>query len=251
MEQKKKEQKVAQILYISIIMVLLCMAVVVGLVTAANRRKTPENSDMSHLPDSSETTPKQTSEVTPKQTSESTPKQTSALTPAASVSTEPSSASSKKDEEADAPVPTLPEFIMPTIGNVSKNFTIDTLVYSNTMEDYRSHNGIDICATLGEGVMAAAAGVVKEVYQHPMMGYTVVISHDGDAESIYQNLAETIDVSVGDTVECGEVIGAVGDSAIIEIAEEPHLHFEMKVSGSYVNPLDFISVQTMTVIYDE
>ena len=249
MEQKKKEQKVAQILYISIIMVLLCMAVVVGLVTAANRRKMPSNTDISNPPSSSATTPKQTS-ASSAQTSEVTPGRTEPSTSAA-VKTEPSSDTSKKEEEADAPVPTLPEFIMPAIGNVSKNYTVDTLVYSNTMEDYRTHNGIDICAMPGEGVMAAADGIVEAVYQDPLMGYTVVISHDGDAKTVYQNLAEKIEVSVGDTVDSGEVIGAIGESAIIEIAEEPHLHFEMKVAGAYVNPLDLISVQTMTVIYDE
>ena len=84
-----------------------------------------------------------------------------------------------------------------------------------------------------------------------MMGYTVVVRHDGSAETVYQNLAEDIAVSIGDTVKSGEVIGAVGDSALIEIAEEPHLHFELRVDGKTVNPLDYISAATMTIVYDE
>ena len=153
--------------------------------------------------------------------------------------------------EADAPAPSLPVFIMPTIGNVSKGYTVEALVWSDTMEDYRTHDGIDICAGAGEGVMAAADGIVTEVYAHPMMGTTVVIRHDGDAESVYQNLAEDVAVSVGDTVKSGEVLGAVGESALIEIAEEPHLHFALRVAGKSVNPLDYISAATMTIIYDE
>ena len=75
--------------------------------------------------------------------------------------------------------------------------------------------------------------------------------HDGDAESVYQNLAEDVAVSVGDTVKSGEVLGAVGESALIEIAEEPHLHFALRVAGKSVNPLDYISAATMTIVYDE
>ena len=118
-------------------------------------------------------------------------------------------------------------------------------------DSYRTHDGIDICAGAGEGVMAAADGIVTEVYAHPMMGTTVVIRHDGDAESVYQNLAEDVAVSVGDTVKSGEVLGAVGESALIEIAEEPHLHFALRVAGKSVNPLDYISAATMTIVHDE
>ena len=47
------------------------------------------------------------------------------------------------------------------------------------------------------------------------------------------------------------MLGAVGESALIEIAEEPHLHFALRVAGESVNPLDYISAATMTVVYDE
>ena len=100
-------------------------------------------------------------------------------------------------------------------------------------------------------ILRSADGIVTEVYAHPMMGTTVVIRHDGDAESVYQNLAEDVAVSVGDTVKSGEVLGAVGESALIEIAEEPHLHFALRVAGKSVNPLDYISAATMTIVYDE
>ena len=56
---------------------------------------------------------------------------------------------------------------------------------------------------------------------------------------------------MGDTVKSGEVLGAVGESALIEIAEEPHLHFALSVAGKSVNPLDYISAATMTIVYDE
>lgn len=255
MEQKKNEQKTAQVLYMTIILVLLIMAVAVGLVTAANKRNKPAETSANsaevstsaqttaHLPIVTTAPKPQTTQTLPAVTE---PAETSAATrPAASA------AATDPITEAAAPESTLPVFIMPTIGNVSKSYSVDVLVYSDTMEDYRTHSGIDICAGTGEGVMAAADGVVSEVYAHPMMGYTVVVRHDGGAETVYQNLAEDIAVSVGDTVKSGEVIGAVGDSALIEIAEEPHLHFELRVDGKTVNPLDYISAATMTIVYDE
>lgn len=255
MEQKKNEQKTAQILYITIIMVLLVMAIAVGLVTAAGKRNRPFESS------ASETTPPTMSDTLPDKdhTSPSVTTNTPIVTPPKTdkpvttppVTTKNVTGTSKQVAEVEAPVPTLPEFIMPTIGNVAKTFSIDALVWSNTMEDYRTHNGIDICTSIGEGVMAAANGIVTEIYAHPMMGNTVVIAHDGDAETVYQNLADDIPVSVGDTVKAGEIIGAIGESAIIEIAEEPHLHFELQVNGTRVNPLDYITAATMTIVYED
>ncbi len=259
MENRKNEQKTAQILYITIMLVLLIMALAVGLVTAANRRKAPaETTDVSTsardavrtsaLNDIDHTSPSVTTERTTAKTTADVP-QTTQRRPA--VTTEATSVTSERAAQAEVPSEVLPEFIMPTIGDVAKKFSIDALVFSNTMEDYRTHNGIDICVAMSEGVMAAADGIVAEVYEHPMMGNTVVIAHDGDARTVYQNLADEVTVSVGDTVKSGEIIGAVGDSAIIEIAEEPHLHFEIMVGGEYQNPLDYISVETMTVVYEE
>ncbi|MBQ4557579.1 MAG: peptidoglycan DD-metalloendopeptidase family protein [Clostridia bacterium] len=248
MEQKKNEQRTAQILYITIIMVMLIMALAVGLVTMANRRNAPSvTTDMpqsmqsTSIPDKDHTSPSVTTAprvtTTPRVTQPyTTPAVTTSHTPVINV---------------EEPVAVAPEFIMPTIGNVSKTFSIDVLVYSNTMEDYRTHNGIDICATLGDAVMAAADGIVTEIYEDPMMGCTVVISHDGDMKTVYQNLADEITVDIGNNVKSGEVIGAVGESAIIEIAEEPHLHFEMMLSGERVDPLEFISDAAMTIVYDE
>lgn len=245
-EQKKSEQKTAQVLYMTVILVLGIMAVAVGLTTAAGKKNKPV-----------ETTPEASSAaVTTSRPAAhlpilTSPVQPGTTAPASTTAPAGTTQTTRSVAEADAPVPTLPVFIMPTIGNVSKGYTIDALVWSNTMEDYRTHDGIDICAGAGEGVMAAADGIVTEVYAHPMMGTTVVVRHDGDAESVYQNLAEDVAVSVGDTVKSGEVLGAVGESALIEIAEEPHLHFALRVAGESVNPLDYISAATMTVVYDE
>ena len=251
MEQKNSEQKTAQILYITIILALLIMAVTVGLVTAANKAKAPSVTEVT----TTVTTPQKRPVVTTKPPVSTTESVTTAKTTEITTTKAPEVTTSLttklKPTVAEPAEPPLPTFSMPTMGNISAEFSIDTLVFSNTMEDYRTHNGIDVCAPVGQAVCAAADGVVKEVYEHPMMGYTVVISHDGYAESVYQNLYEEATVKVGDIVKSGDVIGAIGESAIIEIAEEPHLHFEMCIAGERVNPLDFIDAGKATIAYEE
>ena len=253
MEQKKNEQKTAQIVYMTVLLVLLVMAIAVGMVSAIGKRGKPVESTepttsaipfVQNLPDKDHTSPSVTTAL-PRVTLATTEK-TQPAPEATTAATTP-----RPVVAVEEPISSLPVFDMPTIGNVSKTFSIDTLVWSNTMEDYRTHNGIDVCASLGEGVMAAADGVVTEVYAHPLMGNTVVIAHDGDAVTVYQNLADEIPVSAGERVKRGEVIGAVGESAMIEIAEEPHLHFEIFVGSDRVDPLSYISKATMTIVYEE
>jgi murein DD-endopeptidase MepM/ murein hydrolase activator NlpD len=84
--------------------------------------------------------------------------------------------------------------------------------------------------------------MVSAIYSDPMHGYTVEITHSEDIKTRYSNLdKESVkDISVGDSVEKGSVIGTVGDTSFAELAEEPHLHFEMKIKGASVNPLDYI-----------
>ncbi len=137
--------------------------------------------------------------------------------------------------------PKLPEFVAPARGEISKGHSETVLVYSLTTDDYRTHSGVDIAGNIGDIVVSAADGYVKSVYEDPMWGTCVSIVHEGDATSYYMNLAKdsTGDIAVGDKVSAGDVIGAVGESAIIELADEPHLHFELKIDGVSVDPEDY------------
>ena len=63
---------------------------------------------------------------------------------------------------------------------------------------------------------------------------------------LYSNLSSINDITVkvGDTVKCGDRIAYVGDSAVYELAEEPHLHFEVLLKDVKVNPLDYINEES-------
>jgi len=67
-------------------------------------------------------------------------------------------------------------------------------------------------------------------------GLTVEILHLDGLTSVYCGLAEGLDVTIGDSVTAGTVIGCVGETAIFESLDGPHLHFEMRKSGSAVDP---------------
>ena len=133
-------------------------------------------------------------------------------------------------------------YYAPTNGTVVKSHSTDTPVFSNTLGEWRIHTGIDISTEDGAEVRAVADGTVTRVYNHPLHGKTVEIAHSGDVVSMYSNLAaETVAVKEGDVVTCGTKIGTVGDTSLTELADEPHLHFEMKLKGTSVNPLDYFT----------
>ena len=115
-------------------------------------------------------------------------------------------------------------------------------VFSTTLEEWRVHSGIDISCAEGAQVFAAFDGVVSKVYTDPLLGCTVVIDHGSDVKSMYSNLKndETL-VAVGTEISAGEMIGTVGDTSISELAEEPHLHFEVSVKDVKTDPLEYIS----------
>ena len=135
-------------------------------------------------------------------------------------------------------------FIAPVSGRVMKGHSLTVPVFSETLEAWKIHMGIDISTDENADVFAAAGGEVTRVYSDAMLGNTVEITHEGGIKTVYSNLAADGLVTVGTVVESGAKIGKVGDSAISELADEAHLHFEMLVSGVSVNPLDYISEES-------
>ena len=118
---------------------------------------------------------------------------------------------------------------------------MEELVYSPTLGDWRTHNGVDIAAQQGTTVLAASAGAVLSVTDDPLMGTTVVIQHSGGYETTYANLQAEPAVETGDTVSAGQTIGAVGTTAAAEAAQGAHLHFSVAKDGEAVDPDAFLN----------
>ncbi len=126
------------------------------------------------------------------------------------------------------------KFILPVTGKIYSAFSGEELVYNRTLDDWRTHNGIDITARPGESVQSGAAGTVTSVTTDGMLGTLVEINH-GDFTARYCGLAEKTFVKAGDNVTQGQTIGTVGEITM-EVAEESHVHLEIIRDGSYVNP---------------
>ena len=156
------------------------------------------------------------------------------------------------EQEAPPPMPELPVddtpvvveaprlIVSPLNGEVVTVFSVDQLVYNETLADWRTHDGIDISAVQGTTVLAASSGTVSSVTDDPLMGTTVVINHDGGYQTTYSNLQARPNVEAGETISAGQIIGAVGRTAAAESAQGPHLHFSVTKDGSPVDPNEYL-----------
>ena len=130
--------------------------------------------------------------------------------------------------------------VTPVHGEVLMAFSVDELTYNPTLEDWRTHEGVDIAAVSGATVLAACSGTVLSVEEDALMGTTVVLEHDGGYQTTYANLQSAPPVERGEIVSAGQIIGAVGTSAAAELAQGPHLHFGVTRNGDAVNPHEFL-----------
>lgn len=209
-----KNIKENRAVYITALTLLVALAVIITLTAVANRSKKPTETE-----------------------------------PPESKPTETSPSDTEKEPDTDV-MDKLPTFTLPVNGKLSKSHDAEMQVFSNTMQDYRVHLGLDICADEGAQVCAAADGTVVEVWEDDLMGQCVALSHGGDAISVYKNLSLTVPdgIAAGVEVKAGDAIGYVGDTAMVELADEPHLHFEMTVGGIQVNPLDYFGEDAVATL---
>ena len=207
--KKLQQVRVNRVVYLSAVVILLALAVVLAITAATNRAKRTEEPTQ---------TPGSITEPIP----------------------QPS-----PDDNKDQPTlkEEIPELSAPVSGKLSKAHSVDVQVFSETMKDYRVHLGIDILTEAGAQVFSVADGKVSKIWQDPMMGWCVAISHSGECVTVYKNLAKELAQGLADgvTVKKGQLLGQVGDTALMEIADEPHLHMEMTVKGLQVDPMDYFS----------
>lgn len=155
-----------------------------------------------------------------------------------------------QEEQPDILKPAAPQqkqqsllFVLPVSGEIIDVFSNGELVHNKTMNDWRTHNGIDIKAKAATPVKAVTDGEVTKIYTDGMWGTVVEITHANGMISRYSSLTEQgVTVAVGDTVEIGEVIGCVGETAEAEIALPTHLHFEIIKDGEYLDPISAMEI---------
>ena len=216
-QQTPEAKRAARILYIALAAVLCVTAIIIGIVSAANR-ETP-------LPD-------------------------------VDVNLDVGAPDESQPPEQAPPEENKPPVLKaPAKGKLTHLHSMTEPFYSATLNDWRIHKGIDVTTEVGGAVLAAADGTVKSIEKDPMMGNTVTLEHTGGMVTVYQNLGEVAEgLTVGQSVKCGDVIASVGESALLESAAEPHLHFEVTVDGKQVDPLlhiDEASKESNFTVNDE
>lgn len=150
---------------------------------------------------------------------------------------------SKEDdssEEASAVDLNTQPNVMPVNGEIINPFSNGELVKSETLGVWKTHDGVDIKAEAGTQVKAMNHGTVTKVWEDSLWGNCIILDHGDGIQSHYYNLSKAMTVIVGDEVDSGEVIGAIGDTAEIEAAQPSHLHFAVKRNGEWIDPISFI-----------
>lgn len=147
-----------------------------------------------------------------------------------------SSKTTEKKEETKKEL----SFQKPVDGEIMKGYAKDNLVYSETLQEWTTHLGIDIKAEKTTVVKAAEAGTVKSIKNDPRYGLTIVIEHNDGYETVYSNLLSSEFVVEGEKVERGQSIGTVGNTAAFEVADEPHLHFEILKDSIPIDPTTYM-----------
>ena len=235
--EKMKDEKLRRSYILTA--VALCLALVIIAVTAfiANRAKSNE------LPNAKETE-KTTVKVT------DTQKTTDATTP---PETEKATQKPSSNGGASNVSSGLPSFSLPVSGTLTNKHDPELQVFSPTMQDYRVHLGVDIQTAENAPVYAAADGTVSKIWVDTLMGYCVAIKHSGNCVTVYKNLSSTLPegIAEGTAVRSGQLIATVGNSAMVEVADEPHLHFEMTVADLAVDPLEYFDEESLKAITKE
>lgn len=141
-----------------------------------------------------------------------------------------------EDEEVQIVTNKPIELLLPVEGEIIADLSIESLVYSKTLDEWRSHNGIDIKAKAGTKVVAPLDGTIKEVFTDDLWGITIIIDHGDGLESKICNLGTKEIVKAGISVKKGDYISTVGNTATIEMSMDEHIHFEASKDGKIIDP---------------
>ncbi len=143
-------------------------------------------------------------------------------------------------EEEDQQQTVVERIVSPLLGSTVSVFSADKLMYDATLDDWRTHDGIDISAEAGTQVVSAAAGTVIAVGEDDRLGVNIRIEHANGYVTTYASLHPETFVEVGDKVEAGTVIGTVGNSSLSEAALGAHLHFSVTKNGELIDPTAYL-----------
>jgi len=145
------------------------------------------------------------------------------------------------------PEPSLPvastTFVVPMKNaTIAKDYSSAELQFNETLKQWEIHKAIDFMAGDDTNVYAVSNGTVSNIYTNYLEGTVIEISHSNGLMSIYKSLNNDVAVSVGDAVTAGQIIGSVSETMAQELTTGAHLHLEMTLNGTKVNPNDYLDL---------
>ncbi len=237
-DKNESAERVNRTVYLTVAVLLIVLAVAVAMTSAANRAKRGQAGDITNA---------ETTEKTP--TTQAPAPETAAPKPVETAPPAETARPSGNDTDVSVGAK-IPLFSLPAEGALGKEHDPTVQVFSNTLGEWRVHLGIDIMTNVSAPVYTAASGKISQISDDPLWGKCVWIEHDGNAVSIYRGLSDDLadGIEVGAKVDEGRLLGAVGEGGILELADEPHLHFEMKVGGQDVDPIEYFSKSALEAL---
>ena len=142
----------------------------------------------------------------------------------------------QKQKEEEERINSLPDIngiklaVTPIEGTITSRYGVSSRIRKST------HTGLDIAATSGTPIKVVAAGTVISASYDGSYGNLVKVDHGNGVETWYAHTSKMY-VKVGEQVEAGDVIAAVGSTGN---STGPHLHLEIRVNGEHVNPQNYL-----------
>ncbi len=143
-------------------------------------------------------------------------------------------------EKIDENKPYSGSFLLPMGNDIIKDFSNGEMVYSETMGDWRVHNGIDFGGSAGNDVLAVSDGKIYKVYEDSFWGTVSEIDHGNGMIVRYCGLKSGSVLPAGGEVKKGDKIGSLGHIPV-ELVDSDHLHLEVLIDGEVVDPLEALN----------
>ena len=139
----------------------------------------------------------------------------------------------QKEEEEKSKYPNINGVLLavtPVSGTITSRFGVVSSIRSG------AHTGTDIAAPTGTPIKAVASGTVTFSARSGSYGNLIKITHENGVETWYGHCSKLY-ATVGQTVEAGDVIAAVGSTGN---STGPHLHLEIRINGTAINPQNYL-----------
>jgi len=133
--------------------------------------------------------------------------------------------------------------VWPVYGDIAMPFSMTSLIYDPTLDQFRTNDNLRISAPEGEPVRAGADGRVIAVGRNVIRGHYVTIDHGDGWIATYGQLMENVLVSEGEVVRTGQVIGGVGQPSLFGSLNGTHVHLRITRDDEPVNPYDILQAR--------